>query len=99
MSDLKKALNFYVLFESDGTNKNFTVSFATDPIAFAPPSTSTLLSPLFASLPSDVPVDSLFCDLGIASASYNALTHVLTGAFTDAGTDDTLHTLGGNALY
>jgi hypothetical protein len=101
MADLKKALNFYILFESNGTDKNFEVSFATDPIAYVPPeSVANTLSALFSALPSDVQIDTLTADLGISGTpTFNPVTKVLSGTFTNAGTDDSLYLLSGTALY
>src|SRR5215831_5269154 len=99
MSNLKKALYFTILIESDGTNKNAVVDFAADPVAFSLAASGTVIALLLSTLPTDIPIDSLSSSLGIASATYNSLTHQLSVTFTNAGTDDSLYALNGIALY
>lgn len=103
MSNLKKALNFYVIVESDGVNKTAEINFASDPIGYAQPGAANFISSLFSALPADIPIDSLAASgLGgvvAASSSYDAVTHILSVTFTNAGADDTLYVLSGNALY
>jgi hypothetical protein len=101
MANLKKALYWGIFVEGDGTDKTVVVSFATDPVLYSTVNASGFLNMVVASLPADVPSDSVGVTgaLGIASASYDSLLHQLTVTFNSAPADDSINTLFGIALY
>ena len=97
MSNLKKFVPFFIEWEGNGTDDKVVVDFAIDPVSYNP-STGSLVSSLFSTLPSGV--DGVTVGgATLASESYNSTTHQLTVIFTSAPANGALGNISGNALF